>query len=436
MDQQTTTQKNPSQYLKIFFRRKWLFIIPTVAGLVLGIIAGNVLPKAYEASTLILVEEGRVINPLIQGLAVSTSMAQRLNVLREQLLGWDRLLQLIKTLDLAKDVKTQYQFEKLVKRLRSNIIVKLRGTSIISISYADKDPIVAQSIVKTITDIFIVENLRQQNKETEDAVGFINDQVALYQKKLKQSDIASMEDQLNKLLVDSTPKHPMVIELKSKIESAKREMEAGNYDVNPASGAVTGGEMSDVRKELQDIKDELAKSSASADTGENRSRLATTSNEKLYKLLLLDKIDKVEARDADVNKKLYNELLSRLETAKITQRLESSKEGTRYTILDPARVPLRPKSPNKIITTLIGLVLGIGAGAGLVAMAELFDHSFLGLDEAKAFLNLPIFGAVSKIITQDDIAAQRIRKVRITTASVAVGVVLLAVIIFNVILGS
>ena len=403
----------------------------------LGIVAGNVLPKAYEASTLILVEEGRVINPLIQGLAVSTSMAQRLNVLREQLLGWDRLLQLIKTLDLAKDVKTQYQFEKLVKRLRSDIIVRLRGTSIISISYADKDPMVAQNIVKTITDIFIAENLRQQNKETEDAVGFINDQVALYQKKLKQSDIAAMEDQLNKLLIDSTPKHPMVIELKAKIESAKKEMEQGNYDINPVSGAATGGEMSDVRKELQEIKEELAKSDSSpVSSGENRSRLATTSNEKLYKLLLLDKIDKVEARDADVNKKLYNELLSRLETAKITQRLESSKEGTRYTILDPARLPLKPKSPNKIVTTFIGLMMGLGTGVGLIMMAELFDHSFLGVDEAKTFLELPIFGAVSKIITQDDIAAQRVRKVRITTASVAVGVVLLVVIIFNVILGS
>ena len=66
--------KHPADYLKIIFRRKWFLIVPVVIGLVGGTIAGNILPKSYEASTLILVEEGRVINPLIQGLAVSTSV--------------------------------------------------------------------------------------------------------------------------------------------------------------------------------------------------------------------------------------------------------------------------------------------------------------------------------------------------------------------------
>src|SRR3989338_269781 len=121
MESQTVTQRQPSDYLKIVFRRKWLIAIPALIGLVGGIIASNVLPKEYESSTLILVEEGRIINPLIKGLAVSTSTAQRLAVLREQILGWDRILQLIKALDLAKDVKSQLHFENLVKKLRKHI---------------------------------------------------------------------------------------------------------------------------------------------------------------------------------------------------------------------------------------------------------------------------------------------------------------------------
>ena len=50
-------------------------------------------------------------------------------------------------------------------------------------------------------------------------------------KKLKQAEVATMEEQLNKLMIDSTEKHPMVIELKNKIESAKKELEQGNYDI-------------------------------------------------------------------------------------------------------------------------------------------------------------------------------------------------------------
>jgi uncharacterized protein involved in exopolysaccharide biosynthesis len=247
---QAILEKKPIDYLKMVFRRKWLIIIPTVIGLIGGSVAINTLPKIYRASTLVLVEEGRIINPLIKDLAVSTSTAQRLNVLREQLLGWDRMNQLISALGLAKDVKNQFQFEELVRGLRRSIRVGLRTPEIIDISYEGKDPEEAQNIVKTITDIFIAENLRQQSRETENAIAFINDQLELYQKKVKQADIALMEDQLQKLLVDSTDKHPMVVELRQKIAAAKEEIAKGNYAVS--AEAVAGSD-----KELKDLKDEL-----------------------------------------------------------------------------------------------------------------------------------------------------------------------------------
>ena len=439
MEQQSTTVKNPADYLKIFFRRKWFIIIPAIIGLVGGIIAGNIIPKKYEASTLILVEEGKVQNPLIQDLAVSTSTGQRLGLLREQILGWDRIQQLIKTLNLAKDVKNQLQFENLVKELRRRIRVDIRKpyTNIISISYGSKDPQESKNIVKTITDIFIAENLRQQTKETEDAVSFINDQVGLFQKKLKESEVADMQDQLNKLMVDSTEKHPLVIELKKKIDSAKAELNDGNFSIQPASIAGSDNELKSMREELKQMREEISNPKIdSSDTSANRTATATTTNEKLYKLLLLEKVDQATAKDQTVNEKLYNTLLERLETAKITQRLAASKEGTRYTILDPVRLPLKPSWPNKPVVLLMGLVLGACAGIGLIFLMELFDHSFLSVEDARSFLTLPVFGAISKITTEKDLKEAELKKTRLTGISIATGVVLLIVIIFNVFLGS
>ncbi len=439
MEQQSSSPKHPADYLKIVFRRKWFLIAPIVIGIVGGIIAGNVIPKVYEASTLILVEEGRVANPLMQDLTISTSTGQRLGVLREQILGWDRLQQLIQTLNLAKDVRNQWQFETLVKTLRRCIKVDIRKpyTNIISISYGSKDPAEAKNIVKTITDIFIAENLRQQTKETEDAVVFINDQVELFQKKLKESEVADMQDQLNKLMVDSTEKHPLVIELKKKIASAKGELKGGNFNVQASSIAGSDSELKTMREELKQMRDDISNPKIDAsDTGANRTAMASTTNEKLYKLLLLEKVDQATAKDQSVNQKLYNTLLERLETAKITQRLAASKEGTRYTILDPVRLPLKPAWPNKPIVLLMGILLGACAGIGLICVIELFDHSFLGIDEARAFFELPIFGAVSKIITESDLKAAELKRTRLTGISIATGVVLLIVIIFNVFLGS
>ncbi len=435
MQQKPLHQKKPVDYIKIAFRRKWLIIVPLVIGTIGGIVAANTLPRVYRASTLILVEEGRIINPLVKDLAVSTSTAQRLAVLREQILGWDRINQLIKQLDLAGEVKTQQQFEDLVAMLRKSIKVGFRGNDIVSISYDGKDPKKAKDIVQTITDIFIAENLRQQNKETENAIAFINDQVNLYQKKVKQSDIAAMEEKLSSLLVDSTDKHPMVIQLRKQIEAAKDEVERGDYSIKEASLAASEQELGKLKTELKELKDELATSSLdSSDAGANRSKMASTTNEKLYKLLLLEKVNQVTADDAGVNKRLYDKLLERLETAKITQSLEASKEGTRYTILDPARLPLRPVKPKKLLVLMMAMFMGACAGGGFVFGAEMLDKSFLGVDEAKSFLDLPVYGAISKIITMKDMKAQRLRNAQITVISTIVGGALLFVILFNIIL--
>lgn len=88
--------KNPMDYVKIIFRRKWFFIAPVFIGFVFSIVACFLLTPTYESNTLILVEEEKIINPLIQGLAVSTSAAQRMQSLREQLLGWNSLVELTK----------------------------------------------------------------------------------------------------------------------------------------------------------------------------------------------------------------------------------------------------------------------------------------------------------------------------------------------------
>jgi len=276
MDPETLTQRKPLDYVKMLFRRKWLIILPTVIGIVFGIVAANVLSKVYESSTLILVEEGRIINPLVKGLAVSTSVAQRIDVLREQMLGWDRVNQLISKLGLAKDVKSQQDFEDLVLTLRKHIKVKLYGQNIIRISYRGENPVQSMNIVKTITDIFIAENLRQQNSETENAITFINDQLGLYQKKLKQSEISAMEEKLDTLLLDSTDKHPMVLDLKKQIAASKAETERGNYAMTDSSIAGSDAELVALKEELKGLREELATSSLDTDRGgENRAKLAT-----------------------------------------------------------------------------------------------------------------------------------------------------------------
>lgn len=403
----------PMRYLKIVFRRKWYLAIPAVVGLISGIVIGALLPKVYESASVVLVEEEKTLNPLISGLAVSADIGNRMRTIREQILGWNNLVQLVERLDLAKNVKSQLEYEQLILTLRSKIDVRMKGPDLIKIAYTSPIPMEAKRVVQTVNDIFIEENMKAQQKESTIAIDFLKDQIKVYRRKIEEAEIADLNDKLKQLLVDSTDEHPLVKDYKKQIAEAEKRLEAEDFDVEKAKPIpTTSSPYTEVIKQQVDAAIQKAQAGGSTSSEgilplDQVNPAQTGSNEAIYQMLLLDKMDTTMARDAKVNENIYNMLLQRLETAKITQRLEASKQGTRYTVLDPPRLPLKPVKPNKALVMFVGLFLGVSAGVGMILLMELTDHSLLGLDEAKEFLELPILGGISKILTEDDIAANR-----------------------------
>jgi len=382
-------------YLRMFFRRKWLLIIPAFAGLIIGICLTVVLPKKYRANTTVLVQEGKSDNPLFSNIAMASTMSQRAQEIRETILGWDSLVKLVKRLNLDQNVKTNLEFEKLILKLRTDITIDLRDANIIDLSYMSDNPVKAKDVVQNVSDIFIERNMDIQNKETSDAIKFIQEQLHVYLGKIKSAEIADLKDQLNALLVDSTEEHPMVKELRAQINEKMEELKKQNLQYTE-DAKLTPDTTNPMIQQIQKTLDSIGS------TGKNPTQpVADTSadDKSLYKVVLLDKLDNVMARDVNVNETIYNTLLQRLETAKITQRLQSSQEGTKYTVIDPARVPLVPIQPNVPLIILASLFLGLALGVGLVFMYEFLDTSFLNVQSASQYLGVPLLGAISKINT-------------------------------------
>jgi len=420
MENQTAAKyQNPMSYLKLFFRRKWLFLTPLCVGLTLGIVAFFVAHPDYESYSTLLVEEQRTMNPLIQDLAVSSNVVQRLQAIRESILGWNNLSDMVKKLDLAKKIENQAEYEDLIKTLRKKINVQMNAGNIIRISYQSKDPSEALLVAKTLSDDFVSENLKTQTKETDMAIEFLKEQLQVYKRKIKESEVNTLEEQLKKLEVDSTEQHPMVRQLREKLEVARKELDSGEYKVE-GSKPVNDTVKTALKKEL----DKITGSVEDPNSGEQPQEDPNTS---IYKLFLMEKLDSARAQDITVNQRIYDMLLQRLETAKITQRLEASKQGTRYTILDPARLPLQPRKP-KMILIIIGLFLGGGAGVGLVFGREFLDQSFLDIEDAKLTLELPILGAISRITTHEEIAREKQQQISwiILGSLIAAGLIIAA----------
>jgi len=403
MTEEKNTTVTPLNYLKIFFRRKELLAIPTFICLILGICTGIVLPKQYMTSTILLVEEGKTDNPLFNKLAVSSTVKQRMSTIRESMLGWNSLVKLVKRLNLDKDVKSRREFEDLILNIKKKLTIKMRGRNIIDLSYVGNDPELTQAIVKNVTDIFVERNIDIQNQETTDAINFIEEQLKVYRGKIKSAEIAQLKDNLKVLLIDSTDQHPRVKDLRELIAANEEDLKLENLEYT--ENIKLDNTTNPIIEEIKSALDKL----------ETGSTVATIPGPEVdiskdyYKVMLIEKLDNVMARDVNVNTNIYNVLLQRLETAKITQRLQSSKEGTKYTVLDPPRVALDPIKPNKILIAFIGLVLGLMVGFGLVVASEFLDKSFIDVEDAKQFLGGPLLGAISKITTEAGIRKDKER---------------------------
>lgn len=416
MTESSSDNLNIMSYLKIFFRRKEIIIIPTILGLTVGICTGILLPKKYRSSAVILVEEGKTDNPLFNEIAVSTTVSQRLTTISESMLGWTSLVELVKRLNLDSDVRTRKQYERLILDIRRNIGIQLKGQNILTLTYVDRDPVKTQAVVQNITDIFIERNKKIQDQETADAITFIESQLKVYKGKIKSAEIAELQDKLDELMLDSTEKHPMVKQLREKLNSKKSELKAENLEFTKPEKIekeTTNPIIVSIKKALDNIESTKTEKEKSPE-----------SDGDLFKAVLLST---VAARDVKVNEQVYNMLLQRLETAKITQTLQKSKEGTKYTILDPPRVPLEPFRPNKLLVAIAGMIAGLLLGGGLILAGEFFDKSFIDVEDAKEHLGVPLLGAISKIETEDSLRYAREKKIWMYSLALIGGVAIIII---------
>ena len=290
--------------------------------------------------------------------------------------------------------------EHLIRKLRDHISIKIGGSQIITISFEGPEPKKAQSIVQTLTDIVIGGTLTSQKVEASSAIRFIDGQLENYRGKLETSEeelrkfreiysstlpvatqlnnqLVSLKLELNNLLVENTEEHPRVLQTRKLIDALESQRD---------------DQMKKAQEEGVDITpDEYAKLVSSVPRQEQQLARLT--------------------RDYMVNANIYESLLQRLETAKISQTLEDSDKGPRFRVLEQARLPLEPVKPRKILVVLGGLIVGVILGSVVVYLLDLSNTSIRNLDDARTLLEFPIFGSIPPIDPDELILQETLRKV-------------------------
>lgn len=112
-------------------------------------------------------------------------------------------------------------------------------------------------------------------------------------------------------------------------------------------------------------------------------------------------------RDYEINKKNYNDLVSRRESASLSGDLESAAGVADFRLIDPPRVSPNPVAPNRLLLLPLALLAGLGAGLGVAFIASQLRAVFYDARSLRDVVSLPLLGVVTMVMHQSDHAKHR-----------------------------
>ena len=177
-EEQNSERPDVERYMNLVRRRHIHFLIPVFLGWLVGWGAGWVLPARYQSTTLILVEQPSMPKDYVSP-NVSEDLQDRLQSITEQILSRTRLLTIIGNLHLYGEGRDQTTPDKRVELMRKDIDVELvygqdkKQITGFTISYSARNPQIAQQVTTQLTDLFIDENLKARQQESQDTTSFL-----------------------------------------------------------------------------------------------------------------------------------------------------------------------------------------------------------------------------------------------------------------------
>jgi polysaccharide chain length determinant protein (PEP-CTERM system associated) len=214
--------------------------------------------------------------------------------------------------------------------------------------------------------------------------------------------IGALKASLDGLLQRFTDQHPDVVatrRLVADLEQQKEREMAEQRRTAIAQASASGGAGLNMSPAAQELNRMLAASEVQVAT------LRTRVNEFGARLQLardgLRTAPALEAeaaqlnRDYAINKKNYEDLVSRRQAAIMSGELEVASGVADFRLIDPPRVSPRPVAPNRPALLPLALFAGLGAGLGLALLLSQLRPAFYDPSELRAKTGVPLLGVVS-----------------------------------------
>ncbi len=229
---------------------------------------------------------------------------------------------------------------------------------------------------------------------------------------LGESDarIAAMEKQIGEMLIRYTDIHPDIVALKEALVRMKAEREREKQAFLAKQDQTTVVRSLSTNPLYQQLKLRLAEAEADIVAQQSRAETLQADIEKYQSSV--DQVLQVEAeqqqlnRDYAILKGNHQQMLERIEKARLTREVDTSVDTVKFRTLDPPKVPDKPSDPNRVL--LASSVFGgsLAAGMGLALLISLIRPVFGDRRQLAEITGAQVLGSVNMVWTD----AQRRRQ--------------------------
>jgi polysaccharide chain length determinant protein (PEP-CTERM system associated) len=386
------------------------------------------------------------------------------------------VLKVINALDLNVKAMSDAETEDLIKAFQKNTEIKVKDKDLFIISFKHSNPRIARDYVNTLVRSYIEENVSSKREESYGATKFLSEQITTYKQKLEKAEAAvvdfkrqkggvinldegrllqeintaqqklydlqlrrrllegqlratqktpdpllanlqTLKKRLDELRVEYTDNYPEVIKVRTDIESLQEQINArkgANFSSpDPQDVQKTEAELSAIKSSEISLQRYIAA---------NQSLLNNAPTAKAA-------LEKLEA-EKNNQKNMYDQLFARHDQSEVSKQMELQDKSATFRIVDPAVMPAKPISPDRIRIILMGMVAGLASGVGLLLLLDLLDQSVKEVSTLKA-LGVPVLAVIPMMKTDDDVQVERRRDLRLYVMSGLYFSLILAVLVLE-----
>ena len=177
------------RYIKLFLRRKWFVIIPTVLFSIGSIFYASVQPDVYESKCTLRLERSEALDRLI-GVRRVASVSSVYQVVRQRMMSWQSVTQVIKFLELDKDLAKNDEagLQKLYREISDNARLYGVGRDLLNVAYRGEQPELNFRIVDGLVTNLMESSLKEARAEASQTLEFIDEDLRRLKKELNESE--------------------------------------------------------------------------------------------------------------------------------------------------------------------------------------------------------------------------------------------------------